>query len=150
MPLYWGIGVLLDGEVYVFMLDYGFPLPGTEGVAINVDGSLHFSNVATLSQLLKDDSLLRRLDVSETQKFPLTSEMLKKTTAQLYVTPESVSMRMKVLEAELSGEQNMVLYTDPNELRRRFLAAPGITGVEFWKYPLRTAFEQQFNPESTN
>jgi hypothetical protein len=76
--------------------------------------------------------------------------MLGQTTAYLFVTPESVSMRMKVLEAELSGEQNMVLYTDPHELRRRFLAAPGITAVEFWKYPLRTAYEQRFDPESTN
>ena len=149
IPLYWGIGVLLDGEVYVFMLDYGFPMPGAEGVKIGDDGSLQFS-VATLSQLLQDDSLLRRLDSSEQQKFPLTSEMLKQTTAYLFLTPESVSMRMRLLEVELSGEQNMVLYTDPHELRRRFLDVPGITAVEFWKYPLRTAFEQRLDPESTN
>jgi hypothetical protein len=76
--------------------------------------------------------------------------MLKQTTAHLCLPPESVSMRMKVLESELSGQQNMVLYTDPHELRRRFLAAPGITGVACWKYPFRTAFEQRFSPESTN
>jgi len=148
-PLYWGVGVLLDGEVYVFLPDYGFPMPGAEGVKVNDDGSLQFS-VATLSKLIQDDSLLRRLDISDERKFPLTAEMLQKTTAALFVTPESVSMRMKVLEAELSGEQSMVLYTDPHELRRRFLAAPGITGAEFWKYPLRTAYEQRFDPESTN
>ena len=59
-------------------------------------------------------------------------------------------MRMKVLESELSGDQNMVLYTDPHELCRRFQSVSGITGVDFWKYPLRTAFEQRFSPESTN
>ena len=147
--LYWGIGVLLDGEVYVFLLDYGFPMPGPEGVTVGDDGSLQFS-VATLSQLLQEDALLRRLDFSDERKFPLTAEMLKQTTVYLFVTPESVSMRMKVLEAELSGEQSMVLYTDPHELRRRFLATPGITKVEFWQYPLRTAYEQRFDPESTN
>jgi len=150
IPLYWGIGVLLDGEVYVFMLDYGFPMPGAEGVKVGEDGSLQFADVATLSQLQQDESLFRRLDLSKQQKCPLTAEMLEQTTAYLFVTPESVSMRMKVLESELSGEQNMVLYTDPHELRRRFLAAPGISAVEFWKYPLRTAFEQRFDPESTN
>ena len=150
VPLYWGIGVLLEGKVYVFLLDYGFPIPGTDGVQVGEDGALQFSSVATLSQLQQDESLLRRLDLSEDKQFPLTAEMLKQTTAYLFITPESVSMRMKVLEAELSGEQNMVLYTDPHELRRRFLAASGISAVEFWKYPLRTAFEQRFNPGTTN
>jgi hypothetical protein len=151
-PLYWGIGVLLDNEVYVFLPGYGFPIPGAEGVTVGEDGALQFSSVATLSQLQQDDSLLRRLDLSEEQKFPITSEMLKQTTAYLCVLPESASMRMKVFEAELSPEkkQTMVLYTDPHELRRRFLAASGITAVEFWKYPLRTAFEQRFDPDSTN
>ena len=150
VSLYWGVGVLLDGEVYVFLLSYGFPIPGPEGVQVGDDGSLQFSSVATLSQLRQDDSLLRRLDLSEDRRFPITAEMLEQTTAYLYLTPESVSMRMRVLEAELSGEQNMILYTDPHELRRRFLAASGITAVEYWKYPLRTAFEQRFDPEPTN
>ena len=150
VPLYWGVGVLLDGEVYVFQLEYGFPIPGAEGVSVGDDGTLQFSNVATLSQLMQDDSLFRRLDLSEEQKFPLTADMLAQTTAHFFLPPESVSMRMKVLEAELSGEQNMVLYTDPHELSRRFLSASGIARVEFWKYPLRTAFEQRFSPESTN
>ena len=150
IPIYWAVGVLLDGEVYVFLLNYGFPIPGHEGVQVGDDGALLFSSVATLSELMQDDSLLRRLDLSEEQKFPITAEMLGQTTAHLCMMPESVSMRMKVLEAELSGDQNMVLYTDPHELRRRFLAAPGITGVEFWKYPFRTALEQRFNPVPTN
>jgi hypothetical protein len=150
VPLCWGVGVLLNNEVYVFLLNYGFPIPGAEGVRIGEDGTLQFSSVATLSQLQQDETLLRRLDVSEEQPFPITTEMLKQTTAYLFVTPESVSMRMKVLETELVQEQKMILYTDPHELRRRFLSAPGITAVEYWKYPLRTAFEQRFSPESTN
>ena len=150
VSLHWAVGVLLDGEVYVFLLSYGFPIPGPEGVQVGDNGALQFSSVATLSQLQQDDSLLRRLDLSEDRRFPITAEMLAQTTAYLYLTPESVSMRMRVLEAELSGEQNMVLYTDPHLLRQRFLAASGISGVEFWKYPLRTAFEQRFDPEPTN
>ena len=148
-PYYWGVGVLLDDEIYVFQLEYGFPIPGVEGAKVGDDGSLQFSSVATLSQLKQDDSLLRRLDLSEEQKFPITAEMLQQTTAHFFLTPESVSMRMKVLEAELSGEQNMVLYTNPHELRRRFAAA-GIAVQECGKYPFRTTFEQRFNPEPTN
>ena len=158
--LNWAVGVLLDGEVYVFLLNYGFPIPGPDGVQVGEDGALQFPSVATLTQLIEDESLLRRLDISVArpegegenaeQPFPVTSEMLRQTTAHLFLMPESVSMRMKVLEGELSAEQSMVLYTDPDELRRRFLAAPGITGVEFWKYPFRTAFEQRFDPGPTN
>ena len=154
-PLFWAVGVLLDGEVYIFLLDYGFPMPDAQGIIVGDDGSLQFSHVATLSQLQHDDSLFRRLDISENPnfppyKYPLSAEMLKQTTAHLFVLPESVSMRMKVLEAELSGSQNMVLYTDSNELRRRFLAASGISAVEFWKYPIRTAYEQRFESDVTN
>ena len=150
IPLYWAVGVLLDDEVHVFLLNYGFPIPGPGGVQIGDDGALQFSSVATLTQLMENESLLRQLDVSEERTFPITAEMLQQTTAYLFLMPESVSMRMKVLETELSGEQNMVLYTDPHELRRRFLEAPGISDVELWKYPFRTAFEQRFNPEPTN
>ena len=153
VPFLWGVGVLLDGEVYVFLLNYGLPIPNAEGAKIGDNGSLQISNVATLSQLQQDDSLLRRFDLSEDMPFPLTAEMLKQTSAYLFLTPESVSMRMKVLEPELNPEkgQVMVLYTDPHELRRRFLAASGIDAVEFWKYPIRAAFEQRFDPmEFTN
>ena len=150
VPLYWAVGVLLDGEVYVFLLSYGFPIPDADGVHVGDDGSLQFTGVATLSQLLQDDSLLRRLDSSENQKFPITAEMLKQSTAHIFLMPESVSMRMKILEAELEPEQSMVLYTDPLELHRRFQSAAGITGAEFWKYPFRTAYEQRFNPADTN
>ena|GEM_PF-1975354 len=150
IPLIWAVGVLLDGEVYVFVLNYGFPIPGPDGVQIGDDGSLQFSSVATLSQLIENDSLLRQLDISESQPFLITSDMLTQTTAHLFLMPESVSMRMKVLEAELSAEQHLVLYTDPHELRRRFLEASGITGVSFWKYPFRTAYEQRFETDPTN
>ncbi|MDR0522269.1 MAG: hypothetical protein LBH00_10515 [Planctomycetaceae bacterium] len=155
VPLFWAVGVLIDGEVYIFLPDYGFPLPAKEGVKIADDGSLQFTKIATFSQLIEDESLLRQLDIagakgSAVKKFPVTADMLKQTSAYLFVTPESMSLRMKTLEAELSGEQNAVLYTDPQELRRRFAGIKGITAVEFWKYPLRTAFEQRFAAQATH
>ncbi|MDR2115886.1 MAG: hypothetical protein LBP87_05845 [Planctomycetaceae bacterium] len=149
LPLFWAVGVLLDGEVYLFLPAYGMPLPGTGKPTIGDDGTLHFPEIATLSQVLKDDQLLRQLDFSEQQKFPITSELLQKTTVYLLATPESASMRMKVLESELSGEQNMVLYTNLQEQRRLFSAIPSVKAVEIWKYPLRTKFEQLFIGQRT-
>ncbi|MDR3182521.1 MAG: hypothetical protein LBT89_06315 [Planctomycetaceae bacterium] len=143
-PLYWAVGVLIDGEVYIYLLAHGFPLPGAGGAKIAENGELSFPEPATLSQCLKDDSLLRRLDISDAKHFPVTAELLKQSTAYLFVTPESASMRMKIMESELTGTQTMVLYTDAAELRRRFAAAKGITSVQLWKYPFRTMFEQIF------
>jgi hypothetical protein len=147
--LFWGVGVLLDGEVYIYLPAFGMPLPGKEGAKIGEDGSLSFPQIATLSQVLQDDSLLRQLDLSETQRFPITAEMLKKTTAHLFVTPESASKRMKVIETELTGDQSMVLYTDVQELRRRFGEVPGVSDVKLWDYPFRTVFEQLYRQSVT-
>ncbi|MDR2705444.1 MAG: hypothetical protein LBC02_06670 [Planctomycetaceae bacterium] len=149
MPLFWAVGVILDGEMYLFLPPYGMPVPGYNKPVITEDGSLSFPEIATFSQVLKDDQLLRQLDFSEQQKFPITSEMLQETTVYLLATPESASMRMKILEAELSGEQNMVLYTNIQEQRRLFSAIPSVKAVEVWKYPFRTKFEQLFVGDRT-
>jgi hypothetical protein len=146
----WAVGVLLDGEIYLFMPHYGMPLPGPEGPRMADDGSLSFPNIATFSQVLKDGSLLRQLDLSEKQKFPITSAMLQKTTVYLLAVPESASLRMKVLETELDGEQNMVLYTNIQEQRRLFSEVPSVSAAEVWRYPLRTKFEQLFMGRQTN
>jgi RNase H-fold protein (predicted Holliday junction resolvase) len=149
LPLFWAVGVLLDGEIYLFLPPYGVPVPGYKKPITGEDGSLHFPEIATLSQVLKDDQLLRQFDFSEQQKFPITSKMLQETTVYLLATPESTSMRMKVLESELSGEQNMVLYTNIQEQRRLFATIPSVKKVEIWKYPFRTKFEQLFIGQRT-
>ncbi|MDR3234635.1 MAG: hypothetical protein LBT46_13410 [Planctomycetaceae bacterium] len=148
-PLFWAVGVLLDGEVSIYLLAHGFPLPNAAGAQIAADGALTFPEPATLSQCLNDDSLLRRLDTSNEKRFPMTAELLKNSTAYLFITPESASLRMKMLENELSGTQTMVLYADTAELRRRFSEAKGITAVQLWKYPFRTAFDQIFRHSVT-
>jgi hypothetical protein len=148
-PLFWAVGVLLDGEIYLFIPPYGIPLPGYAKPTIAENGSLSFPEIATLAQVLKDDQLLRQLDLSEHQKFPITSTMIQETTVHLLATPESASMRMKVLESELSGEQNMVLYTNLQEQRRLFAAIPAVKKVEIWRYPFRTKFEQLFIGQRT-
>ncbi|MDR3197977.1 MAG: hypothetical protein LBU34_08940 [Planctomycetaceae bacterium] len=149
LPLFWAVGVLLDGEVYLFLPAYGMPVPGHGGPVIGEDGSLRFPEIATLSQVLKDDQLLRQFDFSEQQKFPITSKLLQETTVHLLATSESASLRMKVLESELSGEQNMVLYTNLQEQRRLFSAIPSVKAVTIWKYPFRTKFEQLFIGQRT-
>ncbi len=146
----WGVGVLLEGELYVFLPQFGMPLPGVGGPKLASDGSLSFPEIATFSQLLQDEKLIRQLDYSDEQKFPITAETLAQSRAILVAAPETVSKRMKILETELSGEQNMVLYTNIQEQRRVFGLLPGLQGVELWKYPFRMKFEQMLMFGVTN
>jgi hypothetical protein len=144
--LFWGVGVLVNSEIYVFVPDYGMPLPAKDGLQFADDGTLTCNNIATFSQVLNDDSLLRKLDVSETKKFPVTSAMLKKSTLFLAASPETVAMRMKVLEADLSGDLNMILYTNLNEQRRLLSETKSAADVKIavWNYPFHVKFDQLF------
>jgi tetratricopeptide (TPR) repeat protein len=56
---------------------------------------------------------------------------------------------MKVLEADLSGESNMILYTNLNEQRKLFSAVKSMSGVKIavWEYPFRAKFDQLFKYE---
>jgi len=147
--LFWAVGVLLDGEIHLFLPFHGLPIPGPGGLGFAESGELDFKDVATLSQVVKDDSLLRRLDLPN-ETFPLTADAMKHSTAHLLVTPCAVSQRMKVIEMELSGEQSVVLYTDSKEQRRLFGTIPNIEKVELWKYPFRTTFEQLLSEVRTD
>jgi tetratricopeptide (TPR) repeat protein len=142
----WGVGVLLDGEIYVFVPEYGTPIPTKDGLTLSENGTLNCEKIATLSQILNDDSLLRQLDVSGTKKFPITSEQLKKTTLFLVASPETVSMRMKVLEEDLSGSANMILYLNINEQRKLLSNANSTANakVAIWRHPFRAKFDQLF------
>ncbi|MDR2641856.1 MAG: hypothetical protein LBC74_03580 [Planctomycetaceae bacterium] len=145
--LFWGVGVLVNGEIYVFVPDYGTPLPAKDGLIFAEDGTLICNSIATFSQVLNDDSLLRKLDISDKDKFPVTSAKLKKSTIFLAASPETVSMRMKVLEADLSGESNMILYTNLNEQRRLLAEMKSISDnvkVAIWNYPFHAKFDQLF------
>ncbi len=43
-----GVGVLLDGEIYVFLPYSGIPLPGPDGPAVDETGQWSFPQIATL------------------------------------------------------------------------------------------------------
>ncbi|MDR1053396.1 MAG: hypothetical protein LBL39_04395 [Planctomycetaceae bacterium] len=143
----WGVGVLVAGEVYVFVPDYGTALPAKGGLEFAEDGRLECKSIATFSQVLADDSLLRQLDISAERRFPVTSELLKKTAAFIVASPETVSMRMKVLEADLSGESSMILFTNINEQRKLFSASMSGVKVGVWDYPFHAKFDQLFKYE---
>ncbi|MGL4593748.1 MAG: hypothetical protein ACRCUY_03350 [Thermoguttaceae bacterium] len=142
--LIWGVGVLVEGELYVFLPSCSTPLPGPKGLVFADDGTLQPADIATLSQVIADHKLLQQLDVPDGAPFPITAEMIEKTRAILLVQPASASQRMKMIESNLKPEQSVLLYTDPHEQIRRFSEVKGIKEVVQipWNYSFLTEWEQ--------
>ena len=148
-PAYWGIGVLDEGEIYVFLLEEGVPLPGPQGPRIGPDGLLEFPDVATLSQMIENPAILERTVIGDSRP-PFTPEILRRTAVAPPMTPQSLSMRMKLVEKELIGNQTMVLYTPPHEQRDRFSNIAGVVAIEPWTYPMQAMLETRLAPELVN
>ena len=94
--------VLHKGQLYLFDLGLGVPIPGPKGITRDAHGQLDI-RPATLSEVIADDGLLRQLDAGPKLAYPLKSSQLKKVTILLEASPASLSQRMKLLESRLVG-----------------------------------------------
>jgi hypothetical protein len=124
------IGVLIDGNVYLFDARLGLPIPGPAGNA-----------VATLEQLRADDALLRALDLGD-EKYPLTSKQLERATAQIVADPFDLSRSAVVIEQKLKADHRVALAANADEVAARFKSAPGVAEVRLWDLPFRTLMGQ--------
>jgi hypothetical protein len=127
-----------EGEVYLFDTRLGLPIPGPAG-----------KGVATLEQVRKDDALLRNLDL-EGEKYPTSAESLKNVEIGLVADPFTLSRRASQIEANLAGDDRLVLTAKPSELAGRLKThqegsmaslIPGGT-VRIWDFPFQTIAEQ--------
>lgn len=137
----WAVGVLIEGEIYIFLPGLGIPLPGPKEPEISEDGGeIHFPEIATLSQLVADKSLLTRYKTIESY-FEFDPELLGKSVAMLLASPWSSSQRMAILEQELVGQdKKMVLYSSFGDQSKRFLESPHIASTTHWGAPLLIEF----------
>jgi len=103
------VGVCCEGQVLLFLPQLGLPIPSGDG--LQLDKGLKFTKPATLGEAAADDSLLRRLDLSEEQRFPLTSEQLQELIPLVPTNPFVLSERMIQMEQEFSGNVYTVLAT---------------------------------------
>ncbi len=136
-PKLWAVGVLCDGEVYPFLVGLGLPVPAADGIALEKDGPLQI-RPATLAEIAADDALLRQLDYSTTQRYPLEAGELARVVALLEASPSYLACRMAMLESRLVGEQKTVLSVDPTAQAKRFEAVEGIAGARLWTVPYDT------------
>ncbi len=121
----WAVGVLIDGEVYLFEPELGTFIPGPDQVGI-----------ATLTQARREESVMRRLSVPGFFDYPLDSGDVQQSVALLNVTAETISPRMRRLQESLTGDRRLDLYVDHVDLSRQLESVPGIAEVRWWDVPL--------------
>ena len=127
---FWLPALFSEGRLYLFDTRLGLPIPGPDG-----------KGVATLEQVRKDDSLLRKLDI-EGEKYPETAESLKSIEIDLVTDPFTLSRRASQLEANLSGDDRLILSVKPSELAARLKEIPGVSSVRLWNFPFQAISDQ--------
>ncbi len=123
-PRLWLPALFHDGELYLFDVRLGLPIPGPAG-----------KPVATLNDVIADDGLLRALDIDEQRPYPVHAADLDHLTIYLEESPVYVSHRMQVVEAELPGKEALVLTAHPAELAERVKSQPHVERVVAWPLP---------------
>ncbi len=135
------IGVLFDKDIYLFDPTLGLPLPADVAAPKSPLPRLP----ASLRQMQREPGLLTAIARDSGGRFSLTAKMLEAPLVELICHSEHLAVRMKRLQAELSGEQSVIL-SDPLEdaddqpgLWSRVAKHPAATwspeDVAIWSYP---------------
>jgi len=136
-PQPWAVGVLCEGQVYLFDPALGLPIPAPDGIALDDDGQLAVQP-ATLAQAAASEDLLRRLDFDASNPYPVRPANLEHVVALLEASPAYLACRMAMLESRLTGKQKVVLSAEPSAQADRFAAAEGVAAVRLWTLPYDT------------
>lgn len=116
------VGVVVEGEVYLFDLELGLPLPGPNG-----------EGIATLTQIQDDDAILRQLDVDDAN-YGLSADNLTDVIVNVVADPFSLSHRAAVVEERLAGEDAVRLSVSADELADRFRDL-NLEKIQLWSEP---------------
>jgi len=138
----WAVGVSIGDDFYLFDTKMGLPIPGSDG-----------TNVATLSSVMADASLLTSLDLTvkeslaDDTKYWVTDKDLEKLTGLVYWDPVGASRRIAVLEDSLIGDQKMQLVSRADETIAKL---PKLENVQYkaWDISLQTNQFRQILGES--
>ncbi len=121
----WAVGVEIGGQLYLFDTKLGMPIPKDK-----------IGSVATLKDVRQDPTILSRLDLTLEEsiegdnKFWLKSDKLAELAGLIYVSPESVSYRMRVLEQTMVGDK--LLLTNDLDKTRATLAKIENLPTKIW------------------
>jgi hypothetical protein len=123
----WAVGALADGQVYLFDVRLGLPLPAANG------------GVLTLEQARKDSNAFQPLAADTKLRYDVTPERAKAAQVFLSAPVSALSPRMRFLQSLLPANSGRLDY-DPRAARERFekvMQGPAYEGcrVRFWNPP---------------
>jgi len=130
------VGVLANGRCFLFDPTLGLPVPSMDGITFDRLGRLDI-RPATLDEAAGNDRVLRQLDVDISHPYPLKATQLKNLTAMIVASPESLSLRMKLVEARTVSQQRAVFSIDASSHARRWKQVAHISDTQLWPYPFK-------------
>ncbi|MCA9239130.1 MAG: hypothetical protein KDA37_02970, partial [Planctomycetales bacterium] len=119
-PWLW-CGIEDHGQLYLFDPQLGLEIPAGD-------------TVATLEQVVSDDSILRDLDLDD-EAYPITSELAKQASVCVVAEPLAMSARAAELDRQQSGESALRLSLDVDAISARLAELPGVEKVVLWRHP---------------
>ncbi len=128
----WVVGVAIGEEYYLFDTKLALPLPGEK-----------LGSIATLAEVRKNNRLIEGLDLTVEESLEddtgywVSPDQLDDLVGLVYVSPESISRRMKVLELRLIGTDRLPLVTEPQVIVERLPKAEGLE-FEVWDTAFKT------------
>ncbi len=129
-PMYWLPALVSNSHLYLFDTRLGLLIAGADR-----------KKVATLDQVVRDDALLRKMDLNGAA-YPLTAELAKNARVFVVADPFELTRRASQLEASLSGEEHLDLSVNPSALATQLKSIPGVNSVSLWTLPFRTLRDQ--------
>src|SRR5205814_4260480 len=108
----WAVGVAADGQVHLFDVRLGLPVPGTDG------------GVLTLAQARSLPEPFKALAVDPKLPYDVTAERAKRAEVLVPVPMSGLSPRMRFLQSLLL-EGTARLAAEPSAARDRFRQAAG-------------------------
>ena len=132
----WCVAALVEGKLYLFDPRLGLPIPSPGGV--RVEGGRLEVLPATLEQVVREPSILDRVDFDSKHPYWAKSLDLKQAVVAVEASPLYLAKRAKLVESRLVGKQKMVLCCDATGQATRFQAAAHDAKVHLWSLPYQT------------
>jgi Tetratricopeptide repeat len=127
----WLPALVVDDDLYLFDVRLGLPIPGPKP-----------NSVATLAQVVADETLLSRLDLDAEHPYPVRPEDLKHVVAYVEGSPEGLSYRMALVESRLVGKHKMKLTSPGSTLAERVKKLPHVARVKLWEVPFEVSLSR--------
>ena len=139
-PLKVGVGVelrpflpavLIRKQLYLFDPTLGVPLPGPDG-----------KGIATLSDVVENDAVLRQLDLDAKRTYPWKAVDLPNVIPMIAASPLDLSARAAELERADKGPRHLILSVEPSAVAAKLKGIPRVLEPRLWPLPLETLAQQ--------